>query len=152
MGVRRKWNVARSRLRRARRTAPGGGEIRETCRRGRIRPIRPVCPMLLACLADDFTGATDALETLTCAGLRTAMFTAVPSPEEMRGLQAVVVASPSRSWTTAEMERVRPLLQALRGLRPRHVFYKVCSTFDSSPGTGSIGRVIDIGTEVFGQE
>ena len=30
--------------------------------------------LLLACLADDFTGATDALESLTLAGLQTVMF------------------------------------------------------------------------------
>jgi uncharacterized protein YgbK (DUF1537 family) len=31
----------------------------------------------------------------------------------------------------------------------RHVHYKVCSTFDSSPTTGSIGKAIDCGANVF---
>ena len=110
--------------------------------------------LLLACLADDFTGATDALESLSLAGLRTVMFAKVPSLEEVRaipGLQAIVVASAARSWTAQDAERVRPILTALRELEPRHVVYKVCSTFDSSPGRGNIGRVIEIGAEVFNQ-
>ena len=110
--------------------------------------------LLLACLADDFTGATDALESLSLAGLQTMMFAKVPSPEEVRaipGLQAIVVASAARSWTVKDAERVRPILTALRDLEPRHVVYKVCSTFDSSPERGNIGRVIEIGAEVFDQ-
>lgn len=108
--------------------------------------------LLLACLADDFTGATDALESLSLAGLQTMMFADVPSPAALAaipGLQAIVVASAARSWTLEETERVRPILTALRELRPRHVVYKVCSTFDSSPRRGIIGRVIEIGAEVF---
>ena len=110
--------------------------------------------LLLACLADDFTGATDALESLTLAGLQTVMFAEVPSPEKIAaiaGLQAVVVASPARSWNREQTEQVRPLLESLRDLQPRHVVYKVCSTFDSSPQRGNIGRVIEIGAEVFRQ-
>ncbi|MBA4106816.1 MAG: serine kinase [Pirellula sp.] len=110
--------------------------------------------LLLACLADDFTGATDALESLTLAGLQTVMFADAPSPQAVaaiHGLQAIVVATAARSWTSEESERVRPMLAALRELRPRHVVYKVCSTFDSSPQRGNIGRVIEIGSEVFKQ-
>ena len=111
--------------------------------------------LLLACLADDFTGATDALESLTLAGLQTVMFAKVPSPAvvaAIAGLQAVVVASPARSWNRVQTEQVRPILESLRDLKPRHVVYKVCSTFDSSPQRGNIGRVIEIGSEVFGQK
>jgi uncharacterized protein YgbK (DUF1537 family) len=110
--------------------------------------------LLLACLADDFTGATDALESLSMAGLHTVMFADVPEPEAVAaipGLQAVVVASAARSWRMEETERVRSMFAALRDIGPRHVIYKVCSTFDSSPQRGSIGRVIEIGAEVFGQ-
>jgi uncharacterized protein YgbK (DUF1537 family) len=50
----------------------------------------------------------------------------------------------------AEMEtELRPALAALRALGAPHVHYKVCSTFDSSPAVGSIGRAIDIGAETF---
>lgn len=108
----------------------------------------------IACLADDFTGATDALESLSLAGLSTVMFSSVPSLEEVSaipGLQAVVVASAARSWSAQEAARVRPILSVLRELQSRHVVFKVCSTFDSSPRRGNIGRVIEMGAEVFDQ-
>jgi uncharacterized protein YgbK (DUF1537 family) len=46
---------------------------------------------------------------------------------------------------------LRPALAALKALGPRHVHYKVCSTFDSSPQVGSIGRAIEVGLDVFAQ-
>ena len=39
----------------------------------------------------------------------------------------------------------------LKSLDARFCHYKVCSTFDSSPACGSIGRAIEIGARVFGQ-
>jgi len=105
----------------------------------------------LAYLADDFTGATDALETLARAGLRTRLFLRAPAADECRGLDGVGVAALSRSLSPDAMEtELRPAFTALRALSPRHVHYKVCSTFDSSPAVGSIGRAIEIGAEVFG--
>jgi uncharacterized protein YgbK (DUF1537 family) len=105
----------------------------------------------LAYYADDFTGATDALETLALAGLRTRLFLAPPTADQCAGLDAVGVAGLTRSLAPDAMETVlRPAFAALKALDPRHVHYKVCSTFDSSPTVGSIGRAIDIGSEVFG--
>lgn len=108
----------------------------------------------LAYFGDDFTGSTDALEFLSRAGLRTALFLEPPSRERlaaMPGLGAIGVAGLTRSLPPDEMETVlRPAFTALRDLGPRHVHYKVCSTFDSSPKVGSIGRAIDIGVSVFG--
>jgi uncharacterized protein YgbK (DUF1537 family) len=49
-----------------------------------------------------------------------------------------------------EMDASLPAaFESLAALRPRIVHYKVCSTFDSSPEIGSIGRAIDIGHRVF---
>jgi uncharacterized protein YgbK (DUF1537 family) len=49
------------------------------------------------------------------------------------------------------MEAVlRPVFERLKALDPSLVHYKVCSTFDSSPAVGSIGKAIDIGVSVFG--
>lgn len=105
----------------------------------------------LAYFADDFTGATDALESLARAGLRTRLFLDTPGPERCAGLDAVGVAGLTRSLAPDAMAAVlRPAFAALRALGPRHVHYKVCSTFDSSPEVGSIGRVIDTGAQVFG--
>jgi uncharacterized protein YgbK (DUF1537 family) len=109
--------------------------------------------LLLAYYGDDFTGSTDALEFLTRAGVRTALFLAPPSPATLArypGLQAVGVAGLTRSLPPAVMEaELRPAFAALRALGAPHVHYKVCSTFDSSPTIGSIGRAIDLGIEVF---
>src|SRR6202000_21342 len=66
------------------------------------------------------------------------------------GLQAIGVAGMTRAMGPEEMEAVlRPAFRTLMELGVSHVHYKVCSTFDSSPSMGSIGRAIDIGKEVF---
>jgi uncharacterized protein YgbK (DUF1537 family) len=109
--------------------------------------------LLLSFYGDDFTGATDALEFLTHAGARTVLFIRPPNPEQLArypALQAVGVAGSTRSMTPEAMEaELRPALCTLRNLGAPHVHYKVCSTFDSSPTIGSIGRVIDIAEEIF---
>lgn len=105
----------------------------------------------LAYFADDFTGATDALETLAQSGRRTRLFLDPPTPAQCAGLEAVGVAGLTRSLAPDAMDAVlRPAFAALRALNPRHVYYKVCSTFDSSPTVGSIGRAIEVGRAVFG--
>lgn len=109
--------------------------------------------LLIAFYGDDFTGSTDALEFLSRAGIKTVLFIEAPSTEELAsypGLQAVGVAGKSRTLSPVEMETtLRPAFNALQKLNPRHVHYKVCSTFDSSPAIGSIGKAIDIGASVF---
>lgn len=107
----------------------------------------------LAFYGDDFTGSTDALECLATAGLKTVLFVAPPTAEQLAKhgpLDALGIAGHSRSLPTESLEaEVGPALRRLRELAPRHVHYKVCSTFDSSPTVGSIGRVIDIAGEIF---
>ena len=109
--------------------------------------------LALAFYGDDFTGATDALEQLTLAGIRTALFIAPPTPKQIaqfKDLQAIGVAGMTRSMTPVAMAReLRPAFKKLKALGARHVHYKVCSTFDSSPKIGSIGRAIDVGAEIF---
>jgi 3-oxoisoapionate kinase len=109
--------------------------------------------LLLTFYGDDFTGSTDALEQLTLAGIRAALFIEPPTPAQLKkfpGLQAIGVAGKTRSLAPDAMEReLKPALLALKKLKPRHVHYKVCSTFDSSPKIGSIGRVMDVAAEIF---
>jgi len=109
--------------------------------------------LLLTFYGDDFTGSTDALEQLTLAGIRTALFTQPPKPAQLKkfpGLQAIGVAGKTRSLTSDALEReLKPALLALKKLGARHVHYKVCSTFDSSPHVGSIGRVLDVAAKIF---
>jgi len=109
--------------------------------------------LLLTFYGDDFTGSTDALEQLTLAGIRTALFIQPPTQAQLRqypGLQAVGVAGMTRSMSPAAMKKeLRPAFQKLKALRAPHVHYKVCSTFDSSPSVGSIGRVMDMAAKIF---
>lgn len=109
--------------------------------------------LLLTFYGDDFTGSTDALEQLTLAGIRTALFIEPPTPAQLKkftGLQAIGVAGKTRSLAPAAMEReLKPALLKLKKLGARHVHYKVCSTFDSSPTIGSIGRVMDLAAKIF---
>src|SRR5215468_4469541 len=109
--------------------------------------------LLMTFYGDDFTGSTDALEQLTLAGIRTALFIEPPTSKQLArfmNLQAVGVVGMTRSLAPAAMEReLRPALKALKALGAPQVHYKVCSTFDSSPKIGSIGRAIDIATDIF---
>lgn len=108
----------------------------------------------LAFYGDDFTGSTDALEVLAFAGLRCALFLNAPTPEtlqEFAGFDAIGIAGDSRGMSPTEMDATLPsIFQSLADLKARIVHYKVCSTFDSSPSIGSIGRVMEIGRRIFG--
>lgn len=107
----------------------------------------------LAFYGDDFTGSTDALEALAGAGLRCALFLEPPQPGSLEAfgeLDAIGLAGHGRAMSPAEMdEALPPLLQALAQVAPI-VHYKVCSTFDSAPHVGSIGRVIEIARRSLG--
>ncbi|MBP1965235.1 four-carbon acid sugar kinase family protein [Paenibacillus aceris] len=111
---------------------------------------RPLCYY-----GDDFTGSTDVLESLFQAGLKTVLFLEPPTPgllqERFQDIDCFGVAGVGRSLTPEEMEReLRPLFKMLKAAGAAVVHYKICSTFDSSPGTGSIGKAAEIGREVFG--
>jgi uncharacterized protein YgbK (DUF1537 family) len=100
----------------------------------------------LAFVGDDFTGSTDALESLALLGVRVALFTAVPTRDEIGDLDAVGVATRARAMSPDEMsDHLGPIFARLGELGARRVHYKVCSTFDSAPHIGSIGRAIDLG-------
>jgi uncharacterized protein YgbK (DUF1537 family) len=115
--------------------------------------MRASPPLQLAFFGDDFTGSTDALEQLAQAGLRTVLLhelTTTKSLTELGPLDAIGVAGATRSLSPDAMEaQLRPAFAAMRSFAPRHVHYKVCSTFDSSPDVGSIGRAIEVGAALF---
>jgi len=100
--------------------------------------------VLLGCIADDLTGATDLASVLVRNGCSTLLLNGVPSsslaiPES----GALVVALKSR--TIAARDAVAQSLAALRWLKEqgaRRFFFKYCSTFDSTPA-GNIGPVAD---------
>jgi 3-oxoisoapionate kinase len=110
--------------------------------------------LLLSFYGDDLTGSCDAMEALALGGTRAALFLDPPSPELLRerfpGLRAVGVAGVSRTMTPAQMDETLPsVFSEVAQLDAAIFHYKVCSTFDSSPEVGSIGRAIDIGQRVF---
>ncbi len=98
--------------------------------------------MLLGCIADDFTGATDLAATLVRGGMRVVQVIGVPegAPPDA---DAVVVALKSR--TAPVRDAVAQSLAALHWLQQagcRQFFHKYCSTFDSTDD-GNIGPVAD---------
>lgn len=109
--------------------------------------------LLLSFYGDDFTGSTDALEVLTSAGLRVALFVQPPDEADLAAfpdLEAAGVAGGTRALRTEDLEAVlRPELGNLAALDAPLTHYKVCSTFDSSPTVGNIGRAIEIGRDIF---
>ncbi|MDC7815715.1 3-oxo-tetronate kinase [Pseudomonas sp. BLCC-B112] len=98
---------------------------------------------LLGCIADDFTGATDLANMLVRGGMRTVQSIGIPSAEVAAGLDADAVVIALKSRTTPVGEAVAESLAALLWLREQgceQIFFKYCSTFDST-AAGNIGQV-----------
>lgn len=107
---------------------------------------------LYAYYGDDFTGSTDVLEQLAEGGVPAVLFLRPPD-DALRArfpdARAIGLAGDARSRSPAWMDaHLLPLLAALTPAAIVH--YKTCSTFDSSPEVGSIGRALDIGLAQFG--
>jgi 3-dehydrotetronate 4-kinase len=97
----------------------------------------------LGCIADDFTGATDLANNLVRAGMRVVQTIGVPADGAAIEADAVVVALKSR--TAPVNQAVADALAACRWLRARgaaQIYFKVCSTFDST-AEGNIGPVAE---------
>lgn len=108
----------------------------------------------LAWLGDDFTGAAAVMEVLSFAGLPSVLFLSEPTPQRQAafaGVFGVGIASMARSENRAWMDDQLPgLFRTLAATGADIIQYKVCSTLDSAPDTGSIGRAIEIGLQVIG--
>jgi uncharacterized protein YgbK (DUF1537 family) len=100
--------------------------------------------IVLGAIADDFTGATDLANNLVRAGMRTIQVIGVPGKDFSPGdADAVVVALKSRSCPAAEaVAESKAALLWLRAAGARQIFFKYCSTFDSTD-QGNIGPVAD---------
>ncbi|MFW6028228.1 MAG: four-carbon acid sugar kinase family protein, partial [bacterium] len=99
--------------------------------------------MLLGCIADDFTGASDLANTLARGGMTTVQFVGIPRSGEPAECDAGVVALKTRSIDAADA--VAQSLAALDWLKQqgcRQFLFKYCSTFDSTP-EGNIGPVAE---------
>jgi uncharacterized protein YgbK (DUF1537 family) len=113
--------------------------------------MNAAAPLRLTFYGDDFTGSTDVLEALSLAGVRAVLFLAPPSVNDVArfpAAAAVGVAGIARALPTAAMaSELRPAFAALAALPSQFFHYKLCSTFDSSPATGSIGRALELALE-----
>lgn len=99
--------------------------------------------ILLGCIADDFTGATDLANNLVRHGMRVAQTIGVPANQLDAEFDCVVVALKSR--TIPPEEAVRQSLEALHWLLEQgaqQIYFKYCSTFDSTD-KGNIGPVTE---------
>jgi uncharacterized protein YgbK (DUF1537 family) len=108
--------------------------------------------MLLGCIGDDFTGSSDLANTLATGGMRTVLYSGVPSGPADAGVEAGIVALKSRSIPAGEA--VRQSLAALDWLGVqgcRQFLFKYCSTFDSTP-EGNIGPVAEALADALGAD
>lgn len=108
--------------------------------------------MLLGCIADDFTGATDLANNLVRAGMRVVQTIGVPEDGDAGTADADAVVVALKSRTIEPDLAVAQSLAALRWLRAHgaaQIYFKVCSTFDSTE-RGNIGPVGDALLEALG--
>ena len=108
--------------------------------------------ILLGCIADDFTGATDLANNLVRSGMRVVQTIGVPVARLGEDVDAVVVALKSR--TIPAGDAVAQSLAALAWLKAegtRQVYFKYCSTFDSTP-RGNIGPVTEALMDALGTD
>ncbi len=100
--------------------------------------------VLLGAIGDDFTGSTDLANTLVKEGMSTVQVIGVPRPGlDIGDAAAVVVALKSRTIPANDaVAQSLAALDWLRGQGARQIFFKYCSTFDST-AEGNIGPVAD---------
>ena len=100
--------------------------------------------LVLGCIADDYTGASDLANALAGNGLRVVQTIGVPDAAlALPEVDAVVVALKSRSIAADDAARLSLEAQSwLTARGARHILFKICSTFDSTD-EGNIGPVSD---------
>lgn len=105
---------------------------------------------ILGCIADDFTGASDAASFLQKAGMKTILLSGIPCQSTvLEEYDAVVVALKTRTEPVADA--VRHSMDVVTWLEARgvtHYYFKYCSTFDSTR-EGNIGPILDAALEYF---
>jgi uncharacterized protein YgbK (DUF1537 family) len=116
----------------------------------------------LAYYGDDFTGSTDVMESLALMGIPTVLFMEPPTIDAIKNFgfknklfanhqpQVAGVAGISRSFSREQLQDNLPtIFKKITEWKADYFHYKICSTFDSSPQTGSIGLAIDIAANYF---
>ena len=108
--------------------------------------------MKLGCIGDDFTGSSDLANTLAKGGMRVVQYTGIPKAPADPAVEAGVIALKSRSIPPDDAVRQsRAALAWLRAQGCSQIFFKYCSTFDST-AQGNIGPVADALADELGAE
>ena len=95
----------------------------------------------LAVIADDFTGGADAASFLKRKHANVVLLTGIPLM--LPDCDCVVFALKIRSVPVSDaIKKVHDVLLFLEQYQVEHLYYKYCSTFDSTP-KGNIGPVMD---------
>ena len=109
---------------------------------------------MVAWYGDDFTGAAAVMEALTFGGVPSVLFLDVPTSAQLGRFadrKGIGIAGVARSKSPEWMDRELPRYYSfLRRFDAAITQYKVCSTFDSSPEIGSIGRAYDLAAPILG--
>lgn len=109
---------------------------------------------LVAWYGDDFTGSAAVMEEFAFAGVESVLFLDIPDSEQLArfgGAGAIGLAGTSRAHGPMWMEQNLPAAFAfLKRLNASLNLYKICSTLDSSPDIGSVGKALTIARQRFG--
>ena len=99
---------------------------------------------MIGAIADDLTGATDVAAAFRSAGLRVGLFFGgIDAEDDLDDLDAVVVGLKTRTVPAADaVAQSSGAARALQAHGCDQIYFKFCSTFDSSPA-GNIGPVSD---------
>ncbi len=88
------------------------------------------------------------MEVLAGAGLQSVLFMDVPTPEQFApyaSWRGIGIAGTARRHDPRWMDdNLPPIFEFLSTLTAPITHYKVCSTFDSAPGIGSIGKAMEL--------
>lgn len=108
--------------------------------------------LLVAWVGDDFTGSAASMEALEFAGVGAVLFLDIPTPDQLArfpDVRALGIATTARSHSPEWMEQNLPsVFEFLKSAGAQIIHYKVCSTLDSAPHHGSIGKALDIGSRI----
>lgn len=103
--------------------------------------------MKLAVIADDFTGGADAASFLKRQNAKVVLVTKIP--HEQVDCDCLVFALKIRSIPKNKaIESVKQVCEYLKSHPVEHLYYKYCSTFDSTP-KGNIGPILDFLLEYY---
>lgn len=109
---------------------------------------------LVAWYGDDFTGSAAVMEEFAYAGVESVLFLDIPDAEQLArfaSARTIGLAGTSRAHSPAWMEQnLPPPFAFLQGLNASLNLYKICSTLDSSPEIGSIGKALSLARHHFG--